>query len=172
MSPPAMRPRFELLVPHAPEQVRERLVVFLRGEVCWQGKAARRHLDIYPCRDQLRFWSPSLSLELEECSDGSTIMRGRFGPHPNLWTFCVFLYAVAGFIATCGLMLGTSQWMLKTPPSALLLLPVAGLVAVAVYGGALVGQRLGSGQMQELRDFLRRALAASELPELDSSGEE
>ena len=57
---------------------------------------------------------------------------------------------------------GLAQLQLKQPPVALWSLPVTLLLVVLIYAGALLGQRLGNDQMDELTAFLHECLAEAE----------
>jgi hypothetical protein len=59
-----------------------------------------------------------------------------------------------GTAAMLGVLFGLSQWMLETTPWALLAGPAGVSVLLVLYAAGLVGQRLGAGQMAELREAL------------------
>jgi hypothetical protein len=82
-----IRPTFSIpLSPGADEAMgilRERL----RGmdyEECTRSKG--RCAYFFVDEDERKVWSPHLSIQVEPKSEGS-LLRGRFGPHPELWTF-------------------------------------------------------------------------------------
>ncbi|MCB0291751.1 MAG: hypothetical protein KDH97_15965, partial [Calditrichaeota bacterium] len=97
------------------------------------------------------------SLEVEEHSDGA-VLRGLFGPKPNVWTLFMGMYLAIGFSGTTGLMFGLSQWSLGMPPLLLWSVPAALLAGAAVYGLALYGQRLSQEHMYVLRQFVDEAV--------------
>ena len=116
MQKPRIRPTFSVhLAPGADEamvELRERL----RGtdyEDCTRSKG--RCAYFFVDEEERRVWSPHLSIQVEPKAEGS-LLRGRFGPHPELWTLFMFLYTAVGFLATIGLMLGFVQWQSGMDP--------------------------------------------------------
>jgi hypothetical protein len=104
--------------------------------------------------------SPFLNLELAD-SDGGAVLRGRFSPHPNVWTGFLAIYGALGMVALTCAMYGLSQWWIGH--SAWVLLGVPGsLGAIAfVYGAAVIGQGLVADEMYDLRALVDRAVRES-----------
>ena len=147
-----IRPTFSVdLAPEANEamaELRERL----KGtdyEDCTRSKG--RCAYFFVDEEERRVWSPHLSVQVEPKTEGS-LLRGRFGPQPELWTLFVFLYTAVGFLATIGLMLGFVQWQSGMDPWGLwgVWLGVPGLAVL--YGVSATGQRLSAHQMEELKE--------------------
>ncbi len=161
MAPPRMRPRFERVVAASPDAVVHRLAHALNDPRSpFVAQVAGRHLHLRVAAPERRLWSPHLNLEVEPHPEGALVL-GHFGPHPDVWTFFVALYAVLAFTATVGLLFGASQWMLGTTPVAFWAVPLALLLALLVYGLALVGQRLSQEQMRQLYHFVDDLLTAT-----------
>lgn len=163
MDRPRHRPRFEQAVALPADRVSRMLAHGLQTSDCpCVGMVRSRHAWIHIRDDERHFWSPTLDLTLEEVPDG-TLLRGRFAPHPNIWTFFMFVYAALTVTSCIAAMLGLSQAMLGQPPVGL----AAALAGVAligfVYGAAFIGQGLGSEQMAQIRLFLDRCVGRSEL---------
>ncbi len=162
MQKPRIRPTFSVfLAPQADEAMAE-LRDRLRGtdyEGCTRSKG--RCADFFVDEDQRRVWSPHLSVQVEPTKEGS-LLRGRFGPHPELWTLFMFLYTAVGFIATIGLMLGFVQWQSGMEPWGLwgFWLGVPGLAIL--YGVSATGQRLSAHQMEELKERVDRLVQGLE----------
>lgn len=106
---------------------------------------------------RVRFWSPQLSLLLEESGTGSRI-KARFGPHPHVWGMFLAGYALSGLLTAALLMLGLVQVFLDQTAWALYLAPVTAIGVGLIYGTAYIGQGLGAGQMHDLRTFLDQVL--------------
>jgi hypothetical protein len=102
------------------------------------------------------FWSPYLNLEVEDEPDGSAI-RGRFSPHPNVWTMFMAVYILLALAALGGLSYGMVQYTLGQPPWSLWVAPVAAALFGFVYGATLIGQGLGAEQMYTMRSLIDRA---------------
>lgn len=155
---PRPRPRFEVDVPFAPDEVAARVRAALdQPEARLRGRVYRRVVQLEPCEDETHFWSPHLDVSLQE-NDGGTRLFGRFAPHPAVWTGFIATQAVIGFLGLCAGVYGASQWMLGRDPWALWLLALCVLAGAIVYLFAYVGQSLGQSQMYGLRAFLDRAL--------------
>jgi hypothetical protein len=151
-----IRPTFSIpLSPGADEAMgilRERL----RGmdyEECTRSKG--RCAYFFVDEDERKVWSPHLSIQVEPKSEGS-LLRGRFGPHPELWTLFMFLYTAVGFLATIGLLLGFVQWQSGMEAWGLwgVWLGIPGLAIL--YGISATGQKLSSHQMEELKERIDR----------------
>lgn len=153
-----MRPRFEVVAPHPPEEVARRLREALAlPETLWRGDVYGAHSVFYVPLNEEHVWSPFLSLDLQWQGEG-TLVRGRFGPKPSIWTLFVAAYAVCGCLAFFALAFGWSQWWIGQPAWALAMLPVTLVGALVVYGLARYGQRRGQEQMEALRCFLEETV--------------
>ncbi len=110
-------------------------------------------MELHVPHGERRLWSPHLSVRLDAEPEGCTLF-GRFAPHPEVWTFFMFLYFGIVFFVVFGGVFGYVQWVSSEPAWALWAVwvgvPLIGLIHVA---GA-VGQRLGYAQMVSLRNEL------------------
>lgn len=158
MDRPRHRPRFELEVGLPADRVSRMLEHGLQTAECpCVGSVTRRHAWIHIRDEDRHFWSPTLDLTLEEVPDG-TVLRGRFAPHPSIWTGFVFIYAALGVLGTIAAMYGIAQLTLGQPALGFAVsLGCAGLIGF-VYGAAFIGQGLGSDQMTDIRIFLDRCV--------------
>lgn len=152
-----MRPRFELQLPVH----RERWLAVLQSLLdddggTLRGQVFRKHAVIQMQDRQRTFWSPYLNLEVEDEPDGSAI-RGRFSPHPNVWTMFMGVYILLAIIALGGLSYGIVQVTLGQPPWAFAIVPAATAMFGFVYGATLIGQGLGAEQMYAMRSLVDRA---------------
>ncbi|MBT8396711.1 MAG: hypothetical protein HKO65_12415 [Gemmatimonadetes bacterium] len=157
-----IRPTFSVhLTPQADEamaELRSRLEGVDYAD-CTRSKG--RCADFFVDEEERKLWSPHLSVQVEPDAEGS-LLRGRFGPHPELWTLFIFLYTAVGFLAVIGLMLGFVQWQSGMDSWGLwgVWLGVPGLVVL--YGISAMGQRLSAHQMEELRGRLERLVSGLE----------
>ena len=147
-----------MMTPDPPSQTLERLhdVLEQANDHC-TGSILGRHVRLRILEEDRHFWTPQLDVEIEPRAEGS-LVRGLFGPHPDIWTFFVATYAVMTFCGITGLLFGVVQWSLGWPPWALWSVPIAALMIGSVYVVALIGQRLGHDQMVQLRDFLQQSI--------------
>ena len=106
------------------------------------------------------FWSPYLNLEVDDEPDGSAI-RGRFSPHPNVWTMFMGVYLLLAIAGLAGLSYGIVQLTLGEPPWAFLVVPLSVAIFGFVYGATLIGQGLGAEQMYLMRSLVDQACVDS-----------
>jgi hypothetical protein len=152
-----MRPRFEFQLPVERERWLGALKSLLQTDAgSLRGQVFRKHAVIEVRDGERTFWSPYLNLEVEDEPDGSAI-RGRFSPHPNVWTMFMAVYILLGIAALGGLSYGIVQYTLGQAPWALLVVPAAVALFGFVYGATLIGQGLGAEQMYKMRSLIDRA---------------
>jgi len=152
-----MRPRFEFQLPVERERWLSALGELLQNDAgLLRGQVFRKHAVVEVRHGERTFWSPYLNLEVEDEPDGSAI-RGRFSPHPNVWTMFMAVYILLAIAALGGLSYGIVQCTLGQSPWALLVVPVAVALFGFVYGATLIGQGLGAEQMYKMRSLIDRA---------------
>lgn len=156
--PVQLRPRFECVAPSPPGEVLARLRTALGepGAPC-RGHVFSGHAVLHVLQTEERVWSPFLSLDVEWHPEGTRI-RGLFGPKPAIWSLFVASYAFCLFSALGAAGFAYAQWTIQQPPSALIGLAAATVVALLTWGFARYGQHLGRGQMNLLRGFLDEVL--------------
>jgi len=164
-----LRPRFRLVVPCEPEQALSSFRLRLQQPDCpYTGTVMDRHISLRVVASEAHYWSPVLNVDAEP-DPGGTLLRGHFGPHPNVWTLLLALSAGICFSMVFASMYGLSQWLVQVPPTALwALLPGFGLLAV-IYAVSLLGQGLAQAQMHQLRDFFACAVCHPQLEEIRAS---
>ena len=109
-------------------------------------------------KDQ-HFWSPELSLDLEEKNE-ETEIRCTLGPRSSLWTMFATFYGFSILVGVAGLVLGFSQLTLEMNAYGFWLVPVSILLLAIAYGIAITGQKLSYKQMVGLRSFIKTTLKA------------
>jgi len=158
MKPPRIRPTFTIHLSTPAEEVMATLRERLHGsEYADCSKSRGRCADLFLTKAERRVWSPVLTIQVEPMEDGSLI-RGRYAPHPEVWTLFVFLYAVAGFMALMGLMLGFVQWQSGLDPWGFWGCHIGIPGFFLLYLISATGQRLSAHQMEKLRDRMEHLL--------------
>lgn len=162
-----MRPRFQYVVPCPPAQALSSFQLRLQQPDCpYTGRIIQnRHIILRIAPEERHYWSPVLAVDAHPHPDG-TLLRGYFGPHPNVWSLFVAMYAGTAFATLLACMYGVSQWLVQEPPLALGALPLGALMGLAIYGVALFGQRLAQDQMLQLRDFFTCTSCHPQLEEI------
>jgi len=156
-----MRPRFELQLPVERATWLDALRQLLDDDpgAC-RGQFFRKHAVLEVRNEKRSFWSPYLSLEVEDEPDGAAI-RGRFSPHPHVWTLFMAIYILLAIIALAGLVYGFVQYTMGQSPWGLVIAPAALALFGFVYGATLIGQGLGAEQMYMMRTLIDRASEAA-----------
>ncbi|UCD25877.1 MAG: hypothetical protein JSW51_08045 [Gemmatimonadota bacterium] len=147
-----MRPTFSVELPLSADEAIERI----RAEIAssqLNTMSAGRCAEFRVAESERRFWSPYLSVQVQDTPEGS-LLRGRFSPRPEIWTMFMFVYFVMTFAIFFGAAFGYVQWAMGDSPWGLLAVPGGILVIVLLHAASLVGQRLSSDQTVELREAL------------------
>lgn len=126
------------------------------------GASVGRHAELFVPEDERRVWSPWLSVTAEGTPDGGSIVRGRYAPHPHVWTLYMFLAFGLGFGLLVGMAWGYAQWSMEETPWAFASVPLGLALAAVLYLVSLAGQRLGAGQIDHLADALTELVAPKE----------
>lgn len=124
-----------------------------------EGKFVKPLVVISVCEQNSHFWSPELSLDIEEKENGTEI-RCTLGPRSSLWTMFATFYGFSILVGMAGLVLGFSQLTLGMNTWGFWLVPVSIVLLASAYGIALTGQKLSYDQMLELRNFIKATLKA------------
>lgn len=159
------RPLVDLHVSEAPEDVLGAFRDCLEAGHCTvEGHVGSTEMSLVLDGPSRHVFSPWLSVEAYPWQ-GGTRLRGRFGPHPNLWTLFVFIYSTWVVVFLVGAVLGYVQLAMNTPAWGLILAGVAAGGQAVACSVDLVGRRIGRTQMSVLRHFLHERLPhASEVP--------
>lgn len=161
-----MRPRFRTIVPCHPDKALEAFRMRLQQADCrFTGSLLLHHLSLTVKPEDRHYWSPVLNIDVEACEQGS-LLRGHFGPHPNVWTLFLALYASVVFSTLFVCTFGYAQLMMGQSPWAFWCLPLAAVLLLIIYGVALAGQGLAQAQMEQLSSFFERNVCAQEMEQL------
>lgn len=153
-----IRPRFKLHSDKSVSEIEEKLMLALKNiEATCVGRVLRGHATLLIPGEERHYWSPQLSLSLEEEEEG-TLIRGLYGPNPSVWAMFAFGYSALGFMSLFVMIIGFSRMNLGLPAPVLWFLPffIAGFGVL--YLIAQMGQKLGSEQTFTLHHFFEDAL--------------
>ncbi len=150
-----VRPRFQVATSFSLEQLVEKIQTGLEkeGATCkgWVHKSGYGKLLIH--QEDQHYWSPQLSLTLEEAGKGS-LLRGVYGPRESVWTMFMFFYFLIAFATVVITIIGLSNVFLGKPGLVLWLVPFLILTFLTLFLVAYIGQKLGHDQMVTLHQFL------------------
>lgn len=158
-----MRPRFRAIVPCHPDHALAKFKLRLQQPDCpYGGSVLSRHVTLKVKEADRHYWSPVLNIDVEPCEEGS-LLRGHFGPHPNVWTLFLAMYASIIFSAIFACMYAFAQVMMGDTPWAFVSIPLALVLVGLIYTLALFGQNMAQEQMHQLRDFFACSVCHHEL---------
>ena len=162
MTAPLLRPTFtvSLALPRdeAVAAIRARFTATPEMAGRWRGKGS--WAELYLPESERRIWSPYLSIRVDQRRAGSSLF-GRFAPHPEVWTFFMFLYFLVAFLILFGATLGYVQWASNEAAWGLWSVWIGAPVLALIHVASAVGARLGQEQMRRLRRELDELLAGS-----------
>lgn len=155
-----LRPRFSIELPKSREEVLEKFdATFSKESFNVRVRVSEHHIFIDVDEQKEHFWSPQLQLEVLEKTKTTSVLKGLFGPKPQVWTFFMFIHFLLalGFLCFCVMLF--TRLSLKTsvffPVSMLVTIP---LVWVLLYFLGKIGKDTGKKQMQELHDFMMKVI--------------
>lgn len=153
-----IRPKFEVPVEKGPEEIVKILKHHLElADHPYDSVEFPGHFIIKIKKENQHYWSPQLNLILEEQSN-CCLLRGRYEPHPNVWTLFILLYlAISILILFIGI-LGFTRINLGLEAKVLWLLPLLGAMALGMYLVSQIGQKLGAEETFDIHHFLENSL--------------
>ena len=155
-----LRPRFQQEVPISQAKLFERFYRYLahHQRVFYYRRSEHRlliDLLVYPSY----FWTPHLQLELIPLSKNHTLVKGRFGPKPEVWNFFVFGHVVLGLGLAVALMAYvTSVHHGESTVLAKVFLFVIPMVWILFYAIGRLGRRRARAQKLMLQRMVRQVL--------------
>lgn len=157
MKTPLLRPTFEERLTCSGAVAVERIRAALAAEEELEGRwrSRGRWVELYLPETERRLWSPYLSLRMDEDGEACRIF-GRFAPHPEVWTFFMFLYFLVAFLVLFGAVLGYVQWASDEPAWGLWAVWIGVPVLLLIHLASFLGSRLAQPQMRELKKIFRR----------------
>ncbi len=156
-----LRPRFKMEFDESQEQLIEKFRDNLKDDECkYCSKIVDGHIVIDVPLAENHFWSPQLNVEIEKVTDKKSIVKGLFGPKPQVWTLFMFIHFGVAITFIGFLMTWYVKYMIKEDTtfsmSMTIFLPVLWFI---LYFIGRIGKRTGYKQMDELYKFMMQILA-------------
>ena len=155
-----LRPRFKMDFNESQQELLEKFRKNLEDDNCkYCSKIVDGHIVIDVPIEENHFWSPQLNIEIEKGEEDKTIVKGLFGPKPQVWTlFMFFHFAVAvAFIAFS--VMAYVQWTLKSDYIFALTMVISlQILWIIMYFLGRIGKKTGYKQMNELHEFMMSTL--------------
>ena len=121
---------------------------------------SRLHIHVFDERIKLQlpeegshYWSPELEMHFSKTED-LTHIKGRYGPHPNVWTLFMVLYLAIAISSLFILIIGFARLSLGLSSRILWLLPLLIGSYIVLYIVSQLGQKLGADETFTIHHFV------------------
>ena len=156
----ALRPKFHKEVSQSIPSILENAIK-IKAEVKddYRVKVSDHHIFFFVTLAKRKYYSPHLHIELTENEDGSTNVRGLFGPDQTVWTFFMFLHFIIAGVFLVFMMMAYTHWSLEQ--STTLDFAIMGAMVVfwfALYAQARINRKKCQPQMHNLEELMNRVL--------------
>ncbi|MBK9510810.1 MAG: hypothetical protein IPO04_15805 [Cytophagaceae bacterium] len=156
-----VRPKFRITCDCPPKLLVDRINNNLEGnQDIIEGKVFVTHGLFRIVPGHQHFWSPQLSVSFEE-SEGKTIVRGMYGPHPTVWAVFLFGYAILGLALFWTLLVGLVKMSLHQESQILWATPFILGGFVTIWFIAQFGQKVGVEQTFQIHHFFEDVIGQS-----------
>jgi len=153
-----IRPKFEIELDENPETIYNNFLDKKSKMDCGCViDAIPDHIVLKVNKDDRHFWSPQLTIILEDSDQGSMV-RGRYGPNGNVWTLFAGAYFACGVFITFISIIGFSRKSLGMDAPILWVLPFLIVLTIVLYLASQFGQKLGAEQMFDLHHTAQEVL--------------
>lgn len=154
-----IRPRFRFTTKSSPEQIKKEMEEKLKTtHESFLFKSVPGHFIVKIKGEEKHYWSPHLHIVFEKLPNGNTLIRGLYGPNPNIWTLFALLYgSVLLSILFIGFYEG-AQYSLGIISSFSWTIPILIGLGISMYLISQLGQKLGAEQTFALHHFLEDSL--------------
>lgn len=144
-----IRPRFRKVVNVPLHVLKDDLIRELAISTKCVVKDTDNHIVVQVPVNERHYWSPQLGLSLEEEDEG-TLIRGLYGPTPNVWALFAFGYGALSVLGLFHLIVGFSMWQMGKGTLPLWSLGLEVFLALSLYIAAQMGQKKGAEQLYTL----------------------
>lgn len=154
MSSFKLRPRTNVELKKSIEEISNDFKTAIENSNKIVGTVARQFIILKINHEDRHFWSPQLTIMVEENPDGVTL-RGLYGPKQSIWAMFAFTYGTLAMLFSIFSIWGAVEVQLYNDYSKFYLLPIILILSVVTYLIAQLGQKLGAEQMFELHHFFQ-----------------
>jgi len=155
-----LRPRFTIDLDENHEKIIDKFKRSLKEkESKYPSRFSDGHIIVDVPRKEEHFWSPQLNMEIIETENNKSMLKGLFGPKPQVWTLFMFIHFVVGISFLIFAVMLYVNWSLERdfimPLMLVIFLPI--LWAVLYFLGR-IGKSTGHKQMDDLHDLMTSIL--------------
>lgn len=105
-----------------------------------------------------KFWSPWLTLDVEEAEGGGCVGKGRFNPSPAIWTGFVLASIVLVGLGFGGVVWSWAEMVLERPVRGVWVTVASAAGVAGLWGVSAVGQGLARAEMARMEGVVRGIL--------------
>ncbi len=155
-----LRPRFKMEFEESHQELLAKFQGNVKNTACkYYVKVIDGHIVVDIPAEENHFWSPQLHLEIEEIEENKSIVKGLFGPKPQVWTFFMFIHFAMAFAFIGFSIMAYVQWTLKSDyKTALMIVFALPILWIVMYFLGSLGKKRGHKQMDDLHGFLMKTL--------------
>ena len=158
MSSFKLRPRFRKISKGSVEEHREHFQKLIDSTDEFNGTVASSMVKFRIAEKDNHYWSPELTLMLEEHEKG-TLISGLYSPKSSVWTLFAFAYGTVAMLLAAVLIWGGVEWQMNNNTDLIYTgVPVLLGVALVIYLIAQLGQKIGAEQMFALHHFFEDSI--------------
>ncbi|NVK53232.1 MAG: ABC transporter ATP-binding protein [Flavobacteriaceae bacterium] len=158
-NPIHLRPRFRIELQENHQTVIQKFKEALEHEKRYPSKFVDGHIVIDVPKEKEHFWSPQLNLEVEKIDEQNCLLKGLFGPKPQVWTLFMFVHFAAAIAFMVFATMLYVKWSLdESIVFALIMTIFLPILWVVLYVFGRIGKSTGHAQMDELHKVMERIL--------------
>ncbi|MBT8324055.1 MAG: GTP-binding protein [Winogradskyella sp.] len=156
-----LRPRFKFILEHPNEIILKDFEDQKKRQSSFIISRVDDHVFIRFPKTQQHFWSPQLHLEINEDTNGKSVLHGLFGPNPTIWTLFMFLhFVVAGLFIAFAIWAYTNYTLKQDYSLQLFGLLMMVVLWFALYAAGRLGRAKGKPEMHKLYEFMNVVIAS------------
>ena len=155
-----LRPRFKMEFGESQQKLLTKFQNNVKNTTCkYCVKVIAEHIVIDIPAEENHFWSPQLNIEIEHIEENKSIVKGLFGPKPQVWTLFMFIHFAMAFAFIGFSIIAYVKWVLKSDyKTALIITFTLPILWVLMYFLGTIGKKRGHKQMDELHGFMMKTL--------------
>lgn len=155
-----LRPRFTIDLNQNRDKVLQKFSdEFKKEGSVFLGNISDGHIFIAVSKKEEHFWSPQLHLEIIETTEKTALLKGLFGPKPQVWTLFMFIHFVIGvsFLGFAAL-LYTNISLNESIFFPIIMVVFLPLIWTLLYFLGKIGKDTGKNQMKKLHEFMIKVI--------------
>ena len=160
-NPIHLRPRFAIDVKEPSQEIIDKFRKALKEQhSMYPSRFIDGHIIVDVPKKEDHFWSPQLNLEVVDNGKDESLIKGLFGPKPQVWTLFMFIHFVVGIAFLVFAVMLYVKWSLDES----LVLPLMMTIFLPIFWGVLyflgrIGKSTGHSQMDDLHSIMESILA-------------